>query len=119
MSFTNERRQQVERILVKAYITALQNAGFALHGVANSAEEDIVKTRIVKVALEEAFATDEAHVFFELDGKGRKGWLFFVLGNGGWDVLTDYSCPDDFPLFAQTIESLDPLVDKYADEDAR
>lgn len=49
--------------------------------------------------LKEAFAGDECHIFFhavgdELTEDGKvvsSGWVYLVLGNEGWDVISDYT----------------------------
>lgn len=53
-----------------------------------------------KEIMDEAFSGDMAHIFVQptegelVTGDGQvvsEGWVFIVLGNGGWDVISDYS----------------------------
>lgn len=49
--------------------------------------------------MEEAFAGDECHIFVQpTEGPTIKdgavvsiGWVYCVFGNGGWDVISDYT----------------------------
>ena len=36
------------------------------------------------------FSVDDEHLVMYKDGK-KIGWVWFVYGNGGWDVISDYS----------------------------
>lgn len=50
--------------------------------------------------MDEAFTGDEAHIFVQpkdgelVTGDGQVvsiGWVYIVLGNDGWDVISDYT----------------------------
>lgn len=62
-------------------------------------EDMLLGSRDAKKVMDAAFAGDEAHIFVQpKDGdtveEGRvvsEGWVFIVLGNDGWDVISDYT----------------------------
>ena len=111
--FTNHRRGEVERAIVSATIKAAIDHGFKLDGVNNG--EDDVKSSNRAVVMEHAFACDQAHIFFTHPDHGdRSSWLFIVLGNEGWTVISDYTMDLD-----AAVTSTDALVEKFEEEWAR
>lgn len=62
-------------------------------------EDMLLGSRDVKAIMDEAFAGDEAHIFVQPgigptveDGSVlSEGWVYIVLGNDGWDVISDYT----------------------------
>lgn len=87
------RRQAVEKRIAKALVKRLLAEGFVL--AVNNGEERIVPTQDVRGVLSVMFATDQEHIFVYHKGvppSGRAlGWVFFVYGNSGWDVISDYT----------------------------
>ncbi len=101
---------QMERIVAKAVIAALLGAGYKL-SVDNQAgdEENVRDFETLSTDADEVFgrmfATDEDYIFvFSADaergvwgegtgdGPGRQvGWVRFIYGNDGWDVINDYT----------------------------
>jgi len=104
-----ERRQMVERSIVRATIKAAIAKGFAL--VAASNGEDYVKTTSIRRAMEVAFECDEAHVYFRKPGSDWNSWIFVVLGNEGWTVISDYTVD-----LEDAVKATEPLVEKYEAE---
>ena len=95
-------RQTTERRIVSAAVKALLAAGYKLsvslergYDTAEMLKGSRNKARIMA----EAFAGDECHIFVhEKDAepivKGQVnsiGWIFCVLGNDGWDIISDYT----------------------------
>ena len=62
------------------------------------------------MAEDAAFACDDAHIFFNHPTKGR-AWLYIVLGNEGWTVVSDYTTNLD-----SAVAATDDLVRKYERE---
>ncbi len=83
-------RQLVEKEIVTAVVKQALAAGFAL-SVNNGGDEmeieDVMDESAVLAAM---FATDEDLLYFSKEGKDL-GWVLFVYGNGGWDVISDYT----------------------------
>ncbi len=99
------KRQDMEKSIIQAFVEDAIAAG---HRIAVSLErgydtEDMLlgSTDVEKI-LGEALAGDDAHLFIQ-PGKGpttqngvviSQGWVFVVLGNSGWDVVSDYVAND-------------------------
>jgi len=106
------RHQQVERIIVRATIKAAIAKGFEL--VAASNGEDFVKTTSIRRAMVVAFECDEAHVYFRKpgsEGTHWTSWIYVVLGNEGWTVISDYTVD-----LEDAVKATEPLVEKYEAE---
>ena len=106
-------RQMVEKEIVTAVVVALLNEGFTLavdNGDNNGKEYEIV-SRIATRVITALFETDEARLYAVKDHK-PVGWVYFVYGNDGWDVISDYTTN-----LTKFIESgaVATIVDKYSD----
>lgn len=84
---------------------------------------EVVGSRDHDAIMAEAFAGDEAHLFVHapnqppvVDGQVNSiGWVFIVLGNDGWDVVSDYTTNlETLGLMA----GVDRLVDRFEEEAA-
>lgn len=87
-------RQFVNDALAKGYRLAV-----SLERGYDTDEMLLGSTDVAKI-MDEAFSGDEAHIFVQpgdgelITGDGQvvsEGWVFIVLGNGGWDVISDYT----------------------------
>jgi hypothetical protein len=85
-----QRRIRMERSIARAFVTSAHKMGFTFQIDNGGDDDEIVKTSGVKQTLDEMFATDEERVYLVKDGK-RIGWVFFVYGNSGYDVICDYT----------------------------
>ncbi len=88
------RRIAIERRIVKKTIDDLLAAGFEL--AVHDGEEWHERTTDRAKLIDAIMNTDEDRLFvYRADGpKGRRdwfGWVFFVYGNDGWDVMSDYT----------------------------
>lgn len=103
-------RQEVERKIAEALIQQGLDAGYHI-SVNNGGDEDEIQPSTDKNEILNAmFATDEEHLFF-YDEEGRsKGWVWFVYGNSGWDVITDYTTNLD-----HIMSEANKISDYYAD----
>jgi hypothetical protein len=115
MSYTHERRMEVERILVDAYIEEAMKRGWSLLGVDDESNDSGWSTVADRAAAVEAvFSYDECHVYFRGPGKRIKSpmsWMWFVLGNEGWTVLADYTVDLD-----PAVDALDAKVEAFEEE---
>lgn len=105
-------RHLVKRILKKGYRVAVSlDRGYDLDEMllGSTNEDEIVKA---------CFAGDDAHLFVQPEtgpvtepdeygdtGVVSVGWVYVVFGNGGWDVINDYTT---------SIEKLVEPSEKYA-----
>lgn len=112
MSFTNARRHEVERILVDAYITEAVKQGWVLHSVDDEDGDDGTSlVESVTEAVEAVFAYDECHVYLTHGAVPHISWFWFVLGNEGWTVLSDYTTDLD-----PVVDALTMRVDAFEEE---
>ncbi len=83
-------RQEVERKIAKAFIKQAIAAGYEI--AVNNGEEETKAFDNVATVLKAMFLTDEDYliVFNGKDGE-RFGWVRFIYGNDGWDVISDYT----------------------------
>lgn len=110
-----ERRQECERQIVRATIEAALARGYTLHSVANGEDDERVAS--TDEAMKYAFECDEAHIFFTRPNAAENtpiSWLFIVLGNEGWTVISDYTVDLD-----DAVNDTEELVTKWEEEDAR
>ncbi len=95
-------RQEVEHKIARQFV---QDALAKGHRLSVSLErgydidEMLLGSRDETKIMEDAFAGDECHIFVHdadspLVEKGvvqSEGWVYFVMGNDGWDVINDYT----------------------------
>lgn len=91
MAFTIEQR------ICRALINEAIAAGYFI-SVDNGEEIVLHKSQDTAKILEEMFSVDEERLrFFTKNEDGtfeRRGWVFLVYGNDGWDVICDYTVGD-------------------------
>lgn len=94
--------RRLEKRVVRRFVKDALAAG---HRLAVSLErgydlkEMLLGSRDVDKIMEEAFAGDQAHIFVQpAEGPTvedgivvSEGWVYIVLGNEGWDVISDYT----------------------------
>lgn len=104
-------RQQAEREIVRATIEAVIKHVYLLHSVDNG--EDITEVRTVDEAMELAFACDEAYINFRSPQITQHivAWIYIVLGNEGWTVISDYTTNLD-----DAIKDTDALVEAWEEK---
>lgn len=86
-----EKRQKMERQIVRRVVKDLVSAGFLLN-IDNGGDGYELPKPIndVTAMLRAMFATDEERLYVFRPGSPTPfGWVYFVYGNDGWDVLCD------------------------------
>lgn len=88
------RRQNVELAILRATVNALLKNGFTL-SVFDGEEDLLIKgesegSKDKKAIFDALFNTDEDYLNAWKDGR-IFGWVRFVYGNDGWDVISDYT----------------------------
>lgn len=92
-----KKRQRIERRIVKHCIEELLANELNFHLGLNDGEEIVVNhSRNAKDIMKAACSTDEDYLLVYLDArsdteKKRMGWVRFVYGNDGYDVICDYT----------------------------
>ena len=118
-------RQRVERRIISQFVSDALAAGYRLAVSLErgyDTEDMLMGSRDKKKIVTEAMAGDEAHIFVQpaegelvVDGKVvSEGWVYVVLGNDGWDVISDYTVniEEEMGLMA----GADKLAQKYEEE---
>jgi uncharacterized protein YcgL (UPF0745 family) len=84
-----QNRQRIEREIVSAALECFIAQGFKVQ--VDNGEEYSEPFSSVEETLKNMFQTDEEYVYV-LNTTGRKiGWVQFVYGNDGWDVICNYT----------------------------
>ncbi|MCC6429217.1 MAG: hypothetical protein IT435_20650 [Phycisphaerales bacterium] len=84
-------RGRLERRVVWNLLAILEQAGFTPHIVHEDEDHAVANA---KEAMEWIFNLDDCWVTF-LNRKNQKRSLYIVLGNDGYDALSDWGCPHD------------------------
>ena len=111
-------RMRVERELVANLIHHLYANGWQVHGVFDgeatqriAPDRQPVEAAAMRDTMEHVFAVDEAHIGVNKvhAGKRMRHTIFIVLGNDGWDAISDYSYADeaDSDGFKAVMEAFD------------
>ena|SRR5665213_1689223 len=85
-------RGKIERRVVWNLLSQLNDAGFTAWAVDDGDERTACES--IKDVMELVFNLDEAHIYCE--GKsGKRNWMYIVLGNDGYDAISDYGYHPD------------------------
>jgi hypothetical protein len=103
-------RQLVEREIATAVVDSLLAAGFALS--VENGDDEIFASGDAATILAAMFLTDDERLYAEKGGKDF-GWVYFVYGNDGWDVINDYTV--NLEPFIGEGTAVDKVVEKYSD----
>ena len=103
-------RQIVEREITTAVVDALLAAGFSLS--IDNGDEITAHSKSRKNILNSMYLTDEEHLYAVKEGK-TTAWVYFVYGNDGWDVISDYTVNLESLIGDGT--DVQKVIDKYAD----
>ena len=110
-------RQRVEREIAASAVDALIRAGYAIsvdNGDNSEGKYEIEKSRDRAAIASSMFQTDEEYVIAVDKHTGKlQGYIFFVYGNDGWDVISDYTVNLDKIIGVGT--ATQRLIDEYAD----
>lgn len=87
-----KQRHAIECRIAKAAADALIASGFTIS--VNDGGETVLKDSTSWAAIKAAmFSTDEDYFYVtrKVGEQTVKGWIHFVYGNDGWDVLADHT----------------------------
>jgi hypothetical protein len=114
-------RQLVEKEIFRAVVDSLLKAGFALsidNGDNNGNQYEIAHSVDADAIVKASYATDDECLYVESgstqeDFKKILGWVYFVYGNDGPDVINDYTTNLE-PYIGDGTE-VQKIIDKYTD----
>lgn len=104
-----KQRINLEKRIARTIVEDALAAGFSLN-VHNGGDVHELKapTTDKKTILNIMFKTDEEHLLVYNSSNGQRiGWVYFVYGNDGWDVVSDYTT---------NLEPIMKRADKIADQ---
>jgi hypothetical protein len=80
----------LEKIVIKSAIAELLSHGFSL-SVNDGGETTLVRSFDADAIFGAMMTTDEDNLHAHRPGVDGGGWVRFIYGNDGWDVMNDYS----------------------------
>ncbi|EDI1797361.1 hypothetical protein AXJ42_22300 [Salmonella enterica subsp. enterica serovar Newport] len=106
-----ELRQKIERAIAREAIKGLLADDFKISVF--DGEQTTLKHSTDAAEIEAAmFTTDEDQLHVEHQHVAEKGWVLFIYGNDGHDVIADHTTNLELSL-----KGASELADKIADED--
>ncbi|EBW7170423.1 TPA: hypothetical protein OR504_004258 [Escherichia coli] len=107
-----ELRQKIERAIAREAIKGLLADDFKISVF--DGEQTTLKDSTDAAAIEAVmFTTDEDQLHVSHQHVDEKGWVLFIYGNDGHDVIADHTTNLEMSL-----KGAAELADKIADEDA-
>lgn len=114
-------RQMVEKEIYTEVINVLLDAGFGLSidngdnsgGSDTDYEFEIHNSKDRAAILKAMYQCDEDRLFVHNDNDTAFAWVYFVYGNDGWDVISDYTV--NLEKYIGEGTEVDRVVKKYED----
>lgn len=114
-------RQMVEKKIYTKVIDVLLDAGFYLsidNGDNSGNDYEVKNSKDRDVLLHGMYQTDEERLYVSKRPKAGAtpeiiGWVYFVYGNDGWDVISDYTV--NLEKYIGEGSAVDKVVKKYED----
>lgn len=103
---TRAIRELAETQVILPFVEDAVAAGYTL-GVYDGEEQVLPPTSDPPAVMAALFSVDEEYITVCRGGK-PVGWVYLVHGNGGWDVVSDYTT-NLAPLMARSIAAADRL----------
>ena len=91
--FELKQRINLEKRIARVIVRDAIRAGYSLN-VNNGGDENELSEPSTDHAavVSKMFQTDQEHLLVHNSSNGQRiGWVFFVYGNYGWDVVNDYT----------------------------
>jgi hypothetical protein len=86
--------RQFERDVVKRIIDAALAEGRQVswnHDGYIKDDDSFIAKDSSEATLDDAFACDDVRIWIDAHKPSKGFWIYLVFGNGGWDVVADYS----------------------------
>lgn len=101
-------RQELEKRIARRCILDLIEAGYTVS--VYDGEEVTVKCSTKGTEILAAMMTTDEDYLFAMDANGkREGWVRFIYGNSGWDVINDYTVN-----LEDALKRTNALIERYA-----
>ena len=108
-----KRRQEIEPTIVTYVVTVMDECGWKVYAIDDGGDED-VSPKNLKDVIDTVFSVEYSVIRFEKNG--RKHAAVIVLGNSGYDCISDHSFSpsDDFGQIMD--EVVYPFGELYEEE---
>lgn len=107
-----EKRQEIERKVVRRLIRTMKAHGWPVFYVDDGG--DTVACQTEKEAMDTVFSVDESTIAFRKPAYAKTPamtcFVSIILGNDGWDCISDYSYTDEFEAIMRN--EVDPYCSK-------
>jgi hypothetical protein len=100
------QRIRLEGMVAKRCVRDMLAAGYSID-VNDGEETTICKSKHASQILDAMFTSDEDYLIIHDSDGNRLGWVYFVYGNEGWDVISDYTT---------SLEHVMKGVNKYSED---
>lgn len=111
-----EKRQEIERKVVRHLVRAMNNAGWNPTRIDDGGDELIkpINGRMLSEGevMDSVFAVDEAQILFTSEHYHKSYWVMIVLGNDGWDCISDYAYGENDDFEKVMKEQVDTYTEK-------
>jgi hypothetical protein len=87
---TNKLRMELEMRIPRAAVKGLLAAGYLIT-VYDGEEDTLVRSSDAKAILKATRTTDEDYLLASTASRNDAGWVRFIYGNEGPDVINDYT----------------------------
>jgi hypothetical protein len=105
-------RQMIEKRIARKFIQVALAAGYAISLDNGGHDFEFEHSSDFKVITGAMHAMDEERLHLSKDGK-HIGWVFFVYGNDGWDVICNYTVNLEH-LMPEVSQLCERLEERYA-----
>ena len=108
-----KRRQEIELIIITYLVTVMDERGWKVYAIDDGGDEDVLPKNL-KDVIDTVFSMEYSIIRFEKNE--RKHAAVIVLGNSGYDCISDHSFSpsDDFEKIMDRV--IAPFCELYEDE---
>lgn len=103
-------RQRIEVAVIRLLLTKAQESGFTLYAIDDG--ENVVRVKTADRAMEKIFNLDDCYIKFSTPDDKQFLWARIILGEDGYDCISDYSI-DDGP-FDRMMKEISAVISESA-----
>ena len=108
-----KRRQEIELIIITYLVTVMDERGWKVYAIDDGGDED-VSPKNLKDVIDTVFSVEYSDIRFEKNK--RKHAAVIVLGNSGYDCISDHSASDNDDFEQIMDEVVYPFGELYEEE---
>ena len=108
-----KRRQEIELTIVTYLVTVMDERGRKVYAIDDGGDED-VSPKNLKDVIDTVFSVEYSFIRFEKNKRKRAAVI--VLGNSGYDCISDHSASDNDDFEQIMDEVVYPFCELYEEE---